>query len=179
MIWGSVWGALALFLPMLLHPFGLGSHLMPMFAPLLIAALTLDLKVSLTLALTIPLISSLLTGMPPLFPPIALMMVLEAILMVIWIRATFQKFRWNIYPVLIGAFLVQRAARVIFIVAAAPLIDLPAGWLLGPVVIWGLPGAVIQAVLLPRVVRWLERGHYLADRDWSWSENSLAEKKIK
>jgi len=179
MIWGSVWGALALILPFLFHPFGLGSHLMPMFAPLLIAALTLDLRVSLTLALTVPLISSFLTGMPPLLPPIALMMILEAVLMMIWVSVTFRRYRWNIYPVLIGSFLVQRVARMVFILGVVFLIDLPPRWLLGAALLWGLPGAVIQVVLIPRVIKHLQRGHYLGNREWLCTDLAVSGEKRK
>ncbi len=152
MVWGGVWGALALFLPILFHPFGLGSHLMPMFLPLLIAGCTLHLRTSLILSVSIPLISSLFTGMPPLYPPIAIMMILEASAMNLWLFWAYRKKGWNIYFVLIAAFIIQRGVRVIFVLAAKEVIDIPGSWLLIPVLLWGLPGVVIQTALIPWIL---------------------------
>jgi hypothetical protein len=152
MVWGGVWGALALFLPILFHPFGLGSHLMPMFLPLLIAGCTLHLRTSLILAVSIPLISSLFTGMPPLYPPIAILMILEALAMNLWLFWAYRKKRWNIYFALIAAFVIQRGVRIIFVMAAQEVITIPGSWLLIPVLLWGLPGVVIQTALIPWVL---------------------------
>ncbi len=152
MVWGGVWGALALFLPILFHPFGLGSHLMPMFLPLLIAGCTLHLRTSLILSVSIPLISSIFTGMPPLYPPIAILMILEASAMNLWLFWAYRKKRWNIYFALIAAFIIQRGVRVIFILAAQEFINLSGSWLLIPALLWGLPGVVIQTVLIPWIL---------------------------
>jgi hypothetical protein len=152
MVWGGVWGALALFLPILFHPFGLGSHLMPMFLPLLIVGCTLHLRTSLILSVSIPLISSLFTGMPPLYPPIAILMILEASAMNLWLFWAYRKNRWNIYFALIIAFIIQRGVRVVFVLVAQEVINIPGSWLLIPVLLWGLPGVVIQTALIPWIL---------------------------
>ncbi len=152
MVWGGVWGALALFLPILFHPFGLGSHLMPMFLPLLIAGCTLHLRASLILSVSIPFISSLFTGMPPLYPPMAILMILELSAMNLWLFWAYRKKRWNIYFALIVAFIIQRGVRVVFILAAQKVIHLPGSWLLIPALLWGLPGVVIQTALIPWIL---------------------------
>ncbi|MDP8214850.1 MAG: hypothetical protein RAO92_03050 [Candidatus Euphemobacter frigidus] len=169
MIWGGVWGALALFLPLLFHPFGLGALLMPLFLPLLIAGCTLHLRVSLVLALFIPLISSLFTGMPPLYPPVALLMVLEGLGMNLWLFLVYQKGRVNIYLSLAGAFLVQRAVRVIVILLAREVIPIPASWLLIPALLWGLPGAIIQVGVIPWIVK------TISNRDFGVSAGTIGE----
>lgn len=156
MVWGGVWGAAALFLPLLFHPFGLGSHLMPMFLPLLIAGCTLHLRTGLILAVCIPVISSVFTGMPPLYPPIAIMMIIEALAMNLWLFWAYQKQRWNIYFVLIFAFIVQRGVRIIFIPIAQEIINLPGSWLMIPALLWGLPGVVIQTALIPWILQKLK-----------------------
>jgi hypothetical protein len=153
MVWGGVWGALALFLPILFHPFGLGSHLMPMFLPLLIVGCTLHLRTGLILSVSIPLISSIFTGMPPLYPPIAILMILEASAMNLWLFWAYRKNRWNIFFALIVAFLIQRGVRIIFILIAQKFISLPGFWLLIPALLWGLPGAVIQTALIPWIIK--------------------------
>ena len=107
------------------------------------------------------------------------MMILEAVLMMIWIAVAFRSYRWNIYPVLIGAFLVQRGARMVFILGMTLLFDLPPHWLLGAALLWGLPGAVIQVVLIPRVIGHLKRGHYLSNREWLWTDWSVSGEKRK
>ena len=157
MIWGGVWGALGLVLPLLLHPFGLGSLLMPIFLPLLIAAGTLRLQVGLTLALAVPLISSLLTGMPPIFPPIVFMMMLEAFFMALWLYWSYQKNHWNLTASLILTFIIQRAVRVVFIIALGRFMSLPESWLIIPALIWGYPGALIQIGMIPWIIKELER----------------------
>ena len=153
MVWGGVWGALALFLPVLFHPLGLGSHLMPMFLPLLIAGCTLHLRTGLILSVSIPLISSLFTGMPPLYPPIAILMILEVSAMNLWLFWAYRKKRWNIFFALIVAFLIQRVVRVIFILIAQQFIILPESWLMVWAVLWGLPGVVLQTALIPWIIK--------------------------
>lgn len=156
LIWGGVWGALAIFLPLLLHPFGLGVHLMPMFLPLLIAALTLRLGTSLLLAVLVPLISGATTGMPPLYPPVALLMILEGGAMAVWLYYFSRRKKGNPYLGLAAAFLIQRLVRVGFILLARELVELPAGWLLVPALLWGLPGAALQTAVIPPVAAKIE-----------------------
>ncbi len=162
MIWGGVWGAAALFLPLLLHPFGLGTHLMPMFLPLLIAGCTLHLRTTLVLSVAVPLLSSFFTGMPPLYPPVAVLMVLEAVSMNLWIFWSYRKRRWNIYACLVVAFIIQRGVRAIFILGAGLVIELPAFWLLVPALLWGLPGAIIQTGIIPWILRIIEEQPVMA-----------------
>jgi len=153
MVWGGVWGALALFLPIIFHPFGLGSHLMPMFLPLLIAGCTLHLRTGLILSVSIPLISSLFTGMPPLYPPIAILMILEASAMNLWLFWAYRKKGWNIFFSLITAFIIQRGVRMIFILIAQQFLSLPGSWLLIPALLWGLPGVILQTALIPWIIK--------------------------
>jgi hypothetical protein len=156
LIWGGLWGALALFLPLLFHPFGLGVHLMPMFLPLLIAAGTLRLSTALILAVVIPLLSGAATGMPPLYPPVAFLMVLEGAAMVLWTGVVYRRRGWNLYLCLVAAFVIQRLVRVGFIFLARELVEIPAGWLLVPALLWGLPGAALQTAVIPPVVGKIE-----------------------
>ncbi len=156
LIWGGLWGALALFLPLLLHTFGLGVHLMPMFLPLLIAACTLRISTALILAVFIPLLSGAVTGMPPLFPPVAPLMALEGAAMVLWLAGSYRRRKWNLYLSLAAAFVIQRLVRVGFILLAGRVVELPSGWLIIPALLWGLPGAAIQTAVIPGVVSKIE-----------------------
>ena len=144
-------------LPMLFHPLGLGTHLMPMFAPLILAGLTLHPRTSLTLAAAIPLLSGLFTGMPPLFPPMAAMMSVEGLLMISWLSVGFRRLDWNIYFCLAVAFVLQRVGRVLFILVVGNWFELPAGWLAAGALVWGLPGAALQMGLIPWVWKEMER----------------------
>jgi hypothetical protein len=155
MIWGGVWGGLALLLPFLFHPFGLGTVLMPMFLPILIAGCTLHLRVSVVLALALPLISSLLTGMPPLYP-VALIMMAEGVSMVVWLYWSYRRKRFNIYFCLIVAFLIQRAMMLLygFIGREALLTTL----------VFSLPGAAAQVILIPWVLKILPKSGYAGER---------------
>lgn len=153
MIWGGVWGALALLLPLLLHPFGLGPYLMPMFLPLLIAGCTLYLRVSLVLALTVPLISSLLTGMPPLYP-VSFIMIVEGFLMISWLYWSYQKRKQNIYFSLIVSFLLQRGAMLLYLFIGREV--------LVTALIFSLPGVVAQLILIPWILKIMARQGYLS-----------------
>ncbi len=151
MIWGGVWGALGLLLPVLLHPFGLGPYLMPIFLPLLIAGCTLHLRVSLVLAAALPLISSLLTGMPPLYPT-ALIMVLEGVLMMVWLSWSYRKRAHNIYFALAAALLIQRLAMFPYALISRELYI--------TILVGSLPGAVLQLALVPWVIELLKKGGF-------------------
>ncbi len=152
MIWGGVWGALGLLLPILLHPFGLGPYLMPIFLPLLIAGCTLHLRVSLVLAATLPLISSLLIGMPPLYPA-ALIMILEGALMMVWLSWSYRKRAHNIYFALAAALVIQRLAMLPYALISRELYV--------TILVGSLPGAVLQLILVPWVIELLKKGGYL------------------
>jgi len=154
MIWGGLWGALALILPLLLHPFGLGQYLMPMFLPLLIAGCTLNLRASLVLALTVPPLSSLLTGMPPLYP-VSLIMMVEGAMMVSWLFWSRRKKKHNIYFSLIVAFLLQRLAMLLYLFIS-PEVLLTA-------LVFSLPGAAAQLIIIPWILKIMTEKGYLSE----------------
>jgi hypothetical protein len=72
--------------------------------------------------------------------------------MILWLAYSYRRRRWNPYLCLAAAFLLQRLVRVGFILLARELVELPAGWLLLPALLWGLPGAALQTAVIPPVV---------------------------
>jgi len=87
----------------------------------------------------------------------------------LWLFLVYQKGRVNIYLSLAGAFLVQRAVRVIVILLAREVIPIPASWLLIPALLWGLPGAIIQVGVIPWIVK------TISNRDFGVSAGTIGE----
>lgn len=156
MIWGGIWGALALLLPIIFHPLGLGKEFMPMFIPMLVAGFTLRFRVTLILSLLIPLLSSFLTGMPSLYPPIAPLMCLEFIAMTQIAYWTYQKMKWNIFSSLILGFLVDRVLLGLYILVLANIFHLPGEWLIWPALVKNIPGIILNFITVPVLVSQLK-----------------------
>lgn len=157
MIWGGIFGALAVFLPVIFHAFNLGAEFMPMFFPILVAGFTLYWRVSLVLSVLVPLLSSFLTGMPPLYPPIALLMCLEFIVMTQIAYWTYQRMKWSIFLSLSLAFLMERAVLIFYILTMSRLLHLPGEWLLLPRLIRNMPGIILNFIFLPVLVKMFRR----------------------
>ncbi len=152
LIWGGVWGALALILPAIFHALGLGTAFMPMFIPVLAAGFTLNWQITLILSFLIPLLSAFLTGMPPFYPPIALLMCLEFITMTQIAYWTYQRLKWNIYVSLTLGFLMERAVLVLYVLSMAYIFHLPGEWLIWPAVFKNIPGIILSFAVVPVLV---------------------------
>jgi len=152
MIWGGIWGALALILPVIFHALGLGSLFMPMFIPILVAGYTLHWQVTLILSLLIPFLSSFLTGMPPMYPPITPLMCLEFAVMTQIAYWTYQKMKWNIFFSLSLGFLVERGILVLYILFLSNIFHLPGEWLIWPAMIKNIPGIILNFIAVPILV---------------------------
>jgi len=157
MVWGGIWGALALLLPLIFHALGLGATFMPMFFPILVAGFTLQWRITLVLSLLIPFISSFTTGMPPLYPPIAPLMCLEFAAMTQIAYWTHQKMRWNIFLSLSLAFLTERGILILYVLAMSDVFHLPGEWLVWPALIKNIPGIILNFIVVPILVKGLDR----------------------
>ncbi|MCT4632382.1 MAG: ECF transporter S component [Firmicutes bacterium] len=152
--------AIGLILPMLFHIFNAGAMFLPMHIPVLVAACIVSLPFAIAVGVITPILSSLLTGMPPMFPVLPFM-IFELMTYGATMNLLYRKFRLNIYPSLILSMTFGRivSSLVVWVLVSFFMAKLPNPFtFVGIGIIQGLPGIVIQIILIPRIVSVLERG---------------------
>jgi niacin transporter len=158
----ALFASLGVIFPQFFHLLGLGATFLPMFLPVMMGSLLLTWKFALSLAVISPLASFLLTGMPPIAPPILPLMIGELIvssLLLSAIHVHWKKSIWIALPVAIAA-----DRLLLFLVAGiiAPLFGWPRPFLSLALVISGLPGVVLQIIILPLAIKLIRK--YLPNR---------------
>ncbi len=154
----SVFGAVALALPLLFHAVGLGSAFLPMFLPLSAAGFILPFRVAAPLAVIVPVLSFTLTGMPPMIvPPIGPIMMIELGLLMGLNRLLYKTLRWNLFLAAAVAVVVDRAAYLGLLFLAASVLHLPRLAFSASGLVRSLPGVLLLVTLVPAVVRILEK----------------------
>ncbi|MFL0249364.1 ECF transporter S component [Clostridium neuense] len=151
--------AIGIILPQVFHSVkDAGSILLPMHIPVLIGGFILNPYYALCVGIITPILSLLFTGMPN-FPYIYVMM-LELASYALFISLLYNKVKLGLYPSLIGGMIVGRIMSIIgnyfilHILMSAPFnISVVAAGLF----IKGIPGIVIQIVLIPLIVYALKR----------------------
>ena len=149
--------ALGMILPTLTHSIGAGAVILPMHIPVLLGGLLLGAPWGAALGFLLPYLSSL-TGMPPLFPT-AVAMSLELCAYGAFTGLFYRKLRWNIYPALIASMLI---GRIVSGIVNATLLSAVGSTYTFRIFftasfVTGLPGIVIQVVLIPVIVMLLEK----------------------
>ena len=157
---GGLFLALSLILPQVFHIFGgpaAGKTFLPMHIPVLLAGFFAGPLIGALTGLLAPLLSSFVTGMP--MPPILYFMILELGTYGLVAGYLFRKFKWNIYLSLILSMLSGRAINSLALLAAAGLMKLNVPPVMSVLtgIITGIPGLIIQVVLIPAVVYLVER----------------------
>ncbi|MFW6034731.1 MAG: ECF transporter S component [Halothermotrichaceae bacterium] len=158
----SIFIALGIVLPIGLHLFGTGlaSIISPMHIPVLIAGLVLGPVSGLIVGAVTPLLSSLITGMPPVLPMLPIMFV-ELSLYGLLTGYLFKNKKLNIYLSLIISMIIGRIGTGVVVwslVHIFNITNLPANPLLfiEGTIVKGLPGIIIQLILIPIVVKYLK-----------------------
>ena len=151
--------AAGILLPVFFHGLGLGGAVfLPMHIPVLMGGLLLGWRQGLIIGLLTPMLSCLLTGMPPLLPALPLM---TPELAAYGAAAGFccKNLRWPVYGSLLTAMLAGRLATVLvlFCGAAALGIHLPPLAYVAASVSHGALGIAIQLVLIPLLVKKLQK----------------------
>jgi thiamine transporter ThiT len=157
MIVSAMMTALAVALPLVFHTLGLGSKFLPMFLPLLLNAFLASWPWSIVAAVTAPWLSAALTGMPPIFPPVALIMSCECAVMAGVASALYRASRKNLWLSLLSAILLGRLTGFLLTWFFAAKFGLSGGLAASAVIVQGLPGVILQLILVPLALQGLRR----------------------
>lgn len=147
-------------LPIAFHTFGgAGSIFLPMHIPVLLAGFFLNVPYAIFVGFLTPLLSSLFTGMPPAFPMLPIMMVELPVYAGVIAYLT-RKTKLNTYIKLLASMIIGRFAAGL---AVYTLVSLFSAKLPSPMlfikgsILTGLPGILIQLVLIPILVLSVEK----------------------
>ena len=164
----AVCAALGIVLPMAFHAIpGAGNAWLPMHVPVMICGLVAGPAPGATAGLLAPVLSSLLTGMPaaPILPSMACELVTYGLVSgALSARVRTGRLPLDLYVSLVGAMLLGRVVggalqALIFSAGSYSLAAWATGYLLT-----GLPGIVLQLVVVVPVVVALERAGLVAPR---------------
>ena len=147
--------ALTVLLPLGFHAFGLAGRIfLPMHIPVLLAGFLAGPQCGLVVGLLAPGLSHLLTGMPPAYA--VPLMSLELPMYGLVAGITYRRLRLNVYLALLLAMIVGRLMFGLGLFVLGLIIDLPytaAAFFAGGGALWtGLPGIIVQIVLIPVIV---------------------------
>jgi riboflavin transporter FmnP len=152
--------ALAIVLPIGLHPFGVGGRVfLPMHLPALLAGFLVGPVSGLVVGILAPALSHLITGMPPSYA--VPLMSLELPLYGLVAGLAYNRLKLNVYIALLAAMIVGRVMFALGLIVLGFFMDLPYTATVflsttGPLVA-GLPGIAIQIVLIPIIVAAVRR----------------------
>ncbi len=150
---------LGILMPMAFHAVGgAGPVFLPMHLPVLFAGYLVAPPLAFIVGLLTPILSSVLTGMPPIFP-MAVIMMFELSTYGLVVALCVKKGIGKI-PALVIAMLVGRIVAGMVVAILVNLLGIrfapPLVFLTGAVTT-GLPGIVIQLVMIPSLITVLER----------------------
>jgi hypothetical protein len=149
--------AIGIFLPMIFHSMGImGQVFLPMHIPVLIGGFLLSPYLAFIVGVLTPILSASFTGMPVIFP-MGIIMAFE--LATYGIVASLAIRRFKVIPSLIISLIAGRIVAgltVFFLVQFIGLKMDPIIFVKGAI-ITGLPGIVIQLILIPMLISKLKR----------------------
>ena len=163
--YSSLFLALTILLPIVFHQFGIaGRVFLPMHLPVLICGFIAGPMAGVIIGLLAPFLSHLLTSMPPTYA--VPLMTMELPLYGLVAGLAYNKLKLNIYLALIAAMIVGRLAFALGLLVLGRFIELPYGPLeffaAGGAVITGIPGIIIQIIIIPPIVAALKRAGNIA-----------------
>jgi uncharacterized membrane protein len=152
--------ALAVLLPIGFHALGVvGRIFLPMHLPVLLAGFLAGPVSGLLVGILAPGLSHLLTGMPPTYA--VPLMSTELPIYGLVAGIAYNRLRLNIYLALIIAMLLGRIMFGVSLFVLGIFIDLPYDaatfFSAGGAVVTGLPGIIVQLVLIPIIVAAVKR----------------------
>ncbi len=161
--------AMGILLPQLFHLSGLpqsGSIFLPMHIPVLFAGFILGPLYGALIGVLLPIISAILTGMPPaarLPFMIAELMTYGFFCGYLYLNRGFFRKKFGIVSTLVISMIAGRIIYAIMLFFSVFLLGMDTG---GPVaaitaLLMGIPGIIIQIVIIPTVIYSLKRGGFL------------------
>jgi len=163
MITAAIMIALGVLLPQIFHIIGgpnLGSLLLPMHIPVLLTGFLVGPFYGVIAGFLTPVLSSLLTGMPPISPvPILFLMMFELPIYGLVSGFMFEKKRMNMFFSLITAMILGRLSYGLGIILLSKvfMLNIPPAITVWSAIATGLPGIILQIVLIPLIIKILER----------------------
>lgn len=166
-VYGGLLIAIGLVLPQAFHMFGsdAGKMFLPMHIPVILSGMLLGPVWGLLAALMIPLLSSLIFSMPAV--PMLWFMLFELAAYAL-VSGFLAKRKWNVYLNLAATILCGRIVYGLSLAAGVYLLQVnypfanAAAFFAG--LVQGLPGVVIQLVLIPLIMLALKKGGLLLDK---------------
>jgi uncharacterized membrane protein len=152
--------ALAVLLPIGFHVFGVGGRVfLPMHLPVLLAGFLAGPFSGVIVGILAPGLSHLLTGMPPTYA--VPLMSTELPIYGLVAGLAYHRLKLNVYIALVVAMIFGRLMFGLSLFVLGVFIDLPydtaAFFSTGGAVVTGLPGIIIQLVLIPIIVAAVKR----------------------
>lgn len=152
--------ALAVLLPIGFHAFGLlGRVFLPMHIPVLLAGFLLGPLSGMIVGILAPGISFLLTGMPPTYA--VPLMTMELAIYGLIAGLAFKRLKLNIYVALLLALILGRLMFGLGLLVLGMFMQLPYSaavfFSASGAIVTGLPGIIVQIVLIPLLVTALKR----------------------
>lgn len=151
--------AMGLILPQAFHSIqNSGAIFLPIHIPVLIGGFILNPYYALCVGMVTPILSSIFTGMPPV--PSLYVIILELVSYGVFISLLYNRAKIGVYPSLIGGMLAGRVVSIVgnylilHILMSRPfsITTVAAG-----LFIQGIPGIIIQIVLIPLIIYALKR----------------------
>jgi len=157
LVWASFLLILGIILPRLVNLTGsitLGNLISPMHIPVFLTALILGPFYGTLVGFITPLFSTLLFAMPPMMPPIAVLMAFELAAFGLIAGYLYSDRSKNIYLSLIAAMILGRLVYGLALIAIGPIFNFNPPFIpfLQGAFITGIPGMVIQLVLVPMII---------------------------
>ncbi|NPV72036.1 MAG: DUF1893 domain-containing protein [Firmicutes bacterium] len=154
---------LGVLLPMVFHAVNLGKVFLPMHIPVYLAGLYLGPVSGLLVGLITPSLSGVLTGMPAFMPPVAQAMTVELSTYGV-VSGLFRRYtRTRATTALVISMISGRLVYALVWHLAMPLFgvkQVPVATLLGTSVITGLPGIILQIIIVPLMEGLFRRAGY-------------------
>ena len=156
--------SIAIVIPIIFHQFGIAGRIfLPMHIPVLICGFVIGTGPAIIVGLLAPILSHLMTSMPPAYA--VPLMTMELPLYGFAAALTYRRFKLNIYLSLLIAMIIGRLVFALGLFILGLFIALPYGpaqfFAVGGAVVSGLPGIIVQFIIIPPIVLSLKRmRHY-------------------
>ncbi|MEW8973042.1 MAG: ECF transporter S component [Tissierellaceae bacterium] len=151
--------ALGLIIPSIFHSTGIsGKIFLPMHIPVLLGGFLLPPLFAMIVGIVTPIFSGLITGMPELFP-MGVIMLFELGIYGLVASILYRKFRIPVIISLIVSMIIGRivAGIVVFLLIVSSTVDMDPIIFVKSGIITGLPGIIIQLILIPILMYGINR----------------------